>query len=251
MLLYFIPEAKALTPQVIADHCLAHLAGHTSQRETFRGPRGAGLLVSANTTPADLLAYDENKQTWSERFGLESLVGTWHDHPVRPESLLRDNPVAGQSIELIDGNKWIIPLLRQWRAGDDGMIVKCKLPCVMQQSPIDGRFVLGKVIPTYRQIWEQSLAIAEQILRQLSTDAKAEMEDADVDQFVIDLLAVNYRVDASIVSHLQLLTPELCGQIICAALDLDTLRHSLKNLYSRRLSGGMNTESGATLPTED
>lgn len=248
MLLYFVPEAKALTPQVIAAHGLQHLAGRASHRETFRGPRGSGLLVAENTVAAELLSYSATEQTWTERFGLDSLVGHWHAHPVTPLSVMREQTIDGPFVQLLDGQAWQIPLLRQWRPGDDVLVVDCKLPRVMEQSPSNGRFVLGSVIPRYRQLWEQSLEIAQQVLAQVSTSARAELDDDQVNQFVIDLLAVNYRVDASIVSHLQLLTPTHCGEIVCAALDLDTLRRSLKNLYSRRTSGGTNTGSGELPP---
>lgn len=250
-LLYFIPGAKALSPPVIAAHGLAHLSTGVGHVETYRGPRGAGLLVSDNRTPAELLRYDPDQQDWSERFGLDSLVGTWHDHKVTPQHLQRETLIQGQSIELLDGQQWTVPILRQWRDGDDQLVFKCLLPSVMQQSPSNGRFILGAVIPQYRQLWESSLVIAQQILIQLSTSAPVELEDESINQFAIDLLAANYRLDASVVSHLQLLTLEHCSEIVCAALDLATLRHSLKNLYRRRTSGGTNTESGnQPLPTD-
>lgn len=244
MLLYFLPEVKALTPEVLERHGLTHLDSRTS-RETYRGPGGqSGLLVGESTTPAELLSYHETQQTWSPRFGLDSLVGHWHQHPVTPAILARTNQIAGPSVTLLDGHAWQIPQLRQWRAGDDSLVVNSKLPCVMQQSPSNGRFILGAVVPQYRQLWESSLEIAQHLLSQLSAGTVAELDDDRVNHFVIDLLAVNYRIDASIVSHLQLLTPGHCGEIVCAALDLDTLRNSLKNLYSRRTSGGTNTGSG-------
>ena len=256
-LLYFVPGAKALSPPLIAAHGLSHLSSSVGNVETFRGPRGAGLLISDNRTPAELLRYDPELQDWSERFGLDSLVGTWRDHKVTPDYLQRETVIQGPSIELLDGHKWTVPILRQWRDGDEGLVVKCLLPSVMQQSASNGRFVLGSVIPKYRELWESSLVIAQMILTQLSTAAPVELEDGAINQFAIDLLAVNYRVDASVVSHLQLLTLEHCSEIVCASLDLATLRHSLKNLYRRRTSGGTNSESGnqppptaETIPTD-
>lgn len=249
MLLFFVPGAKALNAQVISDHGLSHLAGKASHRETFRGPNGAGLIIGDNTIPADLLAFSPDSQTWSERWGLQSMVGHWHDHPPTPDSLARKDQLPGQAIKLLDGHFWLVPLLRQWRDIDEQITVENKLPRVMQQSTTSGRFVLGPVVPQYRRIWETSLDLAQQILTQVSSGDSAALEDDQVNQFVIDLLAINYRIDASIVSHLQLLTPELCGSIVSTALDLDSLRRSLKNLYSRRTSGGTNSESGATPPT--
>lgn len=252
MLLYFLPGVQAVSKAALADHGLLELLGRTAERQTFAGPRGGGMLLADADIPAELLSYSADAQVWSERYGLDSLVGTWHDHPVSPSSLTRPQQIDGLELELLDGNRWLIPQLRQWRTGDADhqIITDCCLPRVMQQSAATGRFILGEVVPRYRQLWDRSLDIAQQIFGQLTSGESAQLDDDHVNQFVIDLLAINYHVDASTVSHLQLLTPDHCGQIVAAALDLATLRHSLKNLSRRRSSGGTNTESGATPPPE-
>lgn len=246
MLLFFIPEAKTASNALLEQHGLKFLDGRTT-RHTLKGPSGPGLLVADKSIAAGKLSYCES-QRWSPRYGVDSLVGTDPATPVTPQSLQRDNILTGESITLLDGQAWTIPLLREWRLGDT-LEVEGKLPRVMQQCPVTGRFVLGAVIPKYQSIWETSLAMANQILAQLQKTAEATLDDNQIHQFAIDLLAINYRLDASVVSHLQILTPELCGQIICAALDIETLRAHLKNLLSRRTSGGTNSKSGKQPPT--
>ncbi len=86
---------------------------------------------------------------------------------------------------------------------------------------------------------------------QLKGRDDAEMEWSRVFSFAVKVLAVNYRVDASVLSHLQVLAPDLAAEVVRIALDWDTLRAHLKNLLSRQHSGGTNTESGATQPTAE
>lgn len=249
-MLYFIPDAKAMSAGLLAEHGLDRLLIPSSHRETLRGPGGqAGLIVGDNTLPPDRLRYDEQKQTWSPRFGLTSLVGTHSDHPITPEKLARPQQLPGEEITLLDGRRWRVPLLRKWE-DDEQLCFRTELPRVVQQSPETGRFILGEVVPQYRSLWQRSLAIGQYMMEQLQHSKSAELDDDEIHQFACDLLAVNYRVDASVLSHLRLLTPELLGAILRSALDWDTLRAHLKNRLSRLTSGGTNTESGETLPTE-
>jgi hypothetical protein len=231
-MLYFVPNAKSLSASLRTEHGLDRLLASSQCRETFQGPDGPGLLIAEATAGADYLHYTADKQTWSKRFGYTSLVGTWDDQPITPAQLARPKLIEGEQIELLDGHRWQVPRLRQWR-DEDQLRWEHALPRVMQQSQTTGRFVLGSVIPKYRQLWETSLRIADSMFGQLQAADSAELEDSVVEQFACDLLAANYRVDASVISHLQLLTPELCGAVIRAGLDWETLRAAIKNRLSR------------------
>lgn len=250
-MLYFVPNAKSLSANLRTEHGLDRLLAKAQSRETYQGPAGAGLLIAESSANADYVHFDAAKQTWSPRFGFTSLVGTWNDKPITPDSLKREQLIDGESIELLDGHPWQVPRLRQWRDEDALIQFDNKLPRVMQQSLESGRFILGAVIPRYRQLWDASLQIAESMFAQLAQRDCAELEDTMVEQFACELLAANYRVDASVISHLQLFTPEITGAVIRAGLDWDTLRAHLKNRLRRRASGGMSSESGATPPIAD
>jgi hypothetical protein len=253
-MLYFIPAAKSLTKELRAEHGLDSLIDQPQHRETYSGPGGqAGIIVSdRSNVSAERLAYSPDSQTWSPRFGFPSLVGSWTDQAVTPSQLARQNQIAGESLKLLDGHSWIVPKLRAWHMQDtvETLRYSDQLPRRMVQSPITGQFVLGDVIPHYQSIWQQSLEIATSMFAQLSGAESVELDDDEVIAFCIGLLAVNYRVDSSVISHLGLFTPELTGAIIRAGLDWETLRAHLKNVLSRRISGGTNTEFGATPATE-
>ena len=62
----------------------------------------------------------------------------------------------------------------------------------------------------------------------MTATARASLTDNTIDHVVCDLLATNYHVDPSAISHPQLLTADHSSRIISAALDRDTLRASLK-----------------------
>lgn len=233
-MLYFVPNAKALTPEIRKEHGLDRLLDKCQVRETVDGPDGSGLLIADAAAAQDYIHYKRGEQSWSKRFGFTSWVGTWHDKPVHPDSLVRQPLIDGPRLQLLDGHEWQVPTLRRWIDSDAGVAFDVNLPRVMQRSQLTGRFVLGSVIPKYRELWEASLKIADTMFAQLAQSESVELDDAEVEQFVCSVLAANYRVDADVLSHLQVLTPDLCGAIVRAALDWDTLRAHLKNRLSRR-----------------
>ncbi len=247
MLIYYLPGERANRPGLLAEHGLDRLVASPHFRESMRGPggQGAGLLVADAAVVADRLRIDDS-QIWSPRFGFTSYVGHWPEHVPTPATLARDKQLPGDAIELLDGHAWTIPKLRAW-TDTDTLQFHCELPRVMQQSQESGKLVLTRVIPGYRALWEYSLVIGQSLFDQLSgleqRDA-AELDDSQAGQFSSDLLAVNYHVDASVISHLELLSPELWAEVVRAALDWGTLRHHLKNRLSRLNSGGTNTAPG-------
>lgn len=233
-MLYFVPNAKAITPEIRKEHGLDRLLDKFQFRETFNGPDGSGLLIADASFAPDYMHYEGQKQSWTKRFGLSSWIGTWIDRPVDPSALARQQLLDGPRLVLLDGHEWQVPTLRRWTEADAAVTFNTELPRVMQRSQTTGRFVLGSVIPKYRELWESSLKIADSMFAQLAQSESAELDDVEVEQFVCQVLAANYRVDADVISHLQVLTPDLCGAIVRAALDWDTLRAHLKNRLSRR-----------------
>ena len=249
--LFFVPGAQAVTAELLKEHGLDHLLGSVEHRHTFSGPPGgvAGLLIANNDCPVERLCFDDAKQTWSKRFGLTSLVGTWNDAPTSPAELVREKLLAGSDVKLLDGEHWHVPVLRRYRE-EAVLQFKCELPRVMQQCTETGKWILGNVVPKYKELWDESIAIASTLFQQLQGSTTAELEWKQVFDFAVKLLAVNYRVDASVLSHLQNLHPDIAGDIVQAALDWPSMRAHLKNELSRLTPGGSTSESGATRPTE-
>jgi hypothetical protein len=249
--LFFIPNVNAMSHDLIVEHGLDRIIGISYQsQQTFQGPGGVpGMLIASNDVPATRLRCTEAEQTWSKRYGFTSLVGTWNDALPTAEELRRETVLNGGDVQLLDGSSWHVPTLRAWRDGDNLLEYDIRLPRVLQQCADTGRWLVTKVVPQYAQLWDASINIAEKLLGQLRDQDSAALDYSDLFDFAVALLAVNYRVDASILSHLGVLQPDLAAQIARHALDWPTLETNLKNVLSRRLSGGTNTESGATPPT--
>lgn len=249
-LLFFIPGAQAVTAELLQQHGLTELLPTSRQsRSTMDGVDGVpGLLLASDKTSLDRLVVDKSKQSWSPRFGCSSMVGHWNDDPPTLDDFRRDQQHDGIAVKLLDGAEWLVPVLREWR---EDLSWAPTLPRVMQQCAKTGQFLLGAVVPQHRELWETSLQIAHELLEQLRTADAGHIDYARLFNFAIDVLRVNYRVDASIVSHLCLLTPELGATIVRAALDWESFRNHLKNAPSRLPPAvGTDTKSGATQQIE-
>jgi hypothetical protein len=250
--LYFLPGINAMSSEHLVAHSLDRVLGQSYQsQQTFRGPGGqSGIMICDASVPPDRMLWVPDEQVWTPRFGFTSLVGTWKDAPPTAAELQREQVLPGCSLKLLDDSDWEIPILRAWRDGDNLLEYDIRLPRVMQQCAETGRWLVTAVVPQYRQLWDTSMKIAEALFDQLRGNDSAELEWQDVFDFAVALLQVNYRIDSSLLSHMQVLQPTLAAEIARRALDWDTLRAHLKNALSRRLSGGTNSESGPMPPTE-
>lgn len=229
MFFVFMPNAKSLTPSLRAQHRLDEIlpASETVTREVVDSHHGPGLLCGWKTTQTDLLRISSEGQRWSNRWQYSSMIGTWESHPVLPTIIRRQNTLPGPSVTLLDGQQWTIPLLRSWHESDPLPRWTNELPRLLGQSTETGELTVGDVIPKYTELFDRSIRIADSLL---GGDA-GQMQDTDAQQFAIDLLSVNHHVDTSVVIHLQLLHAGLCGEIIRAALDLQTLSAALKKTH--------------------
>jgi hypothetical protein len=243
-MLYFLPGAKALHPGLLAQHGLDSLLASPQSRETSQGPDGAGLLVCDQQYKSSYLRHDSHQQSWSRRYGYDSQVGTWHDQPPDPSALAKPDQIDGGHVRLLDGNQWLIPTLRRWQCDETNIEYRCMLPRVMRQSPDTGDYILDQVIPHYRELWDTACTIADELFAQLQESTTAHVPYDEFIAFAHRLLAVNYRVDPSVISHLGLLSQDIAETIIGIALDWDTLRDHLKKELGRRASGGTTSAAG-------
>lgn len=238
-ILIYIPTAKALTAELAQAHNLGGLFSARSFREVQIGPEGQGLVIAPNDTDPDLITYNADRQRWSKRFGCSSYVGHWNDRP-QPTAgdLAKPNQLPGVPVQLLDGKPWTVPVLRAWHDGDVPTM-SIRLPRIIQQNPETGNLVLGPVVPTYQQIWDRSLQVFS-----LMCGQQGAIDNQSANMFALELLQINYWVDTSVLSHLGLLTEDICGDVIKAALDMKTFEGYLKNQLSRSESSGTTSDSG-------
>jgi hypothetical protein len=143
--------------------------------------------------------------------------------PPGPEHLVRDEPIEGHPVTLADGHSWTVPIIRSVMHGS-------QLP---QQLVLDER---GQWTATPLEIYARHEADAERIWQHVMAEAEAEADEhgeqleqpepIDFDELmriVIDTLAINYRIDKTIVSALGLLTTDHPWRIARAMIDWPSL----------------------------
>ena len=243
-MLYFIEELHSANQETLKKHGLDRLLPNNfSTRECGKGP-GNKRGIAVGDPEFGKILYNDANQSWSPRFGFPGTYVGVNCNPVTPAQLARDKQVSGPMVELLDGNKWMVPQLREWREGDAEIpfVYECKLPTVLKQSPTTGAFVSGPVTPSYRELWEESLAISEDMAKR-SKNSRYEIDSDRLDRFVAGLLSVNYRVSAAEIGLLGLIDVNLYRDIIWAALDWGTLMELAKNAEGRAKESGQELQT--------
>lgn len=255
--LYFIDHEKGVSPGLLDKHGLGPVIDSARSRQILRdGPGGQPGLLVGQDGPGDF-RHVATEQTWVPRFGYPgTYVGIWNDHRPTAAELKRNEMVAGLKVQMLDGDKWIVPLLREWREQDESVVYRVALPCVLQRCQQTGAFVEGDVILTFRDLWHRSCAIADDLLAQ-GKEGHVTLESIEFDRFVSGLLAVNYRVTGDEIGLLGLLNNELYREVLFAALDWHRLMALLGNLQRRLGTAGTEESSsdssfgnGETQPIE-
>ncbi len=258
-MLYYIDNENACSDELLAKHGLTDLVPSPGGRQFLGGGPGEkpGYVLHDNSfggTPR----YEKEKQVWVPRFGFPgTYVGYWKDSPPGPNELKREKIVAGQPVELLDGQRWVVPLLREWREQDDQIPFEIKLPRVLSRDEDTGRLVMGDVVRPFRDLWQNSCAIADELLEQFK-GGKVVIDTDQLDSFVAALLGLNYRVSLDEIGLLGLLDFARYHEIVLCALDWHRLRELLGNLQRRLDTAGddqastfNSTDSGETQLTAD
>lgn len=255
MILYFLPDVHSWTSDTPSQFGLDRVIDSApTRRETHDGPSGGpGMLIGLDRDHPERIAYRKDEQTWVRRFGSEAWMGFYTDTPPGPLDLERPHQVDGPTLRLSDDSEWVIPRLRLFdqSEGAESLTWRVMLEQSIDQDPETGRLILGQVVRKYAEIWDKATPIADSIEAQILQGKNATIADDVYEQFPADLLNLNYRIDLPEIAMLRLLSTVTIRRITQLALDIDTLRRNLGNLHRRVIrSGTLNTESGATPPTE-
>jgi hypothetical protein len=149
-------------------------------------------------------------------------VGIDRDRPPRPEDLERKEVFCGHTVPLRDRQGWTVPtavrLPHTHGLGEDGQYCR-----VIQER--------------FADFWKRSEAYARELLTLLRqvvllsqrpgtkpTDTlRADFDIADTFAFAVEALAINYRINAEIVTQLDLLDDAGLLDVVKATVDLPTL----------------------------
>lgn len=249
---YFLPDRTSEpTPADVRRAGLGHILdgeGATS-REAQSGPAGRrGFIVGS--APPDVptsFKYLPDAQTWTEGPDGAYWIGYSTAERPTPADLVRRRPVRGESVRLLDGNEWIIPVAVSIASG----------------STLPKRLVLG---PDKKSWHTESLPEFMQLCG-LADDVYALMESA-VDRphpaatygekgeigykfdwgmnIALAGLAVNYKLGPMEVSILGLLGDGELSTILQTLIDLRAYKEMVRAEEAKlRASGSANTSAGS------
>lgn len=114
------PITTELVRQLELSHAFAGVPMHGRiAGRTPSGGVGTIMCEQSRLEPFDM-AYRPDVQVWRKRPGDECVyVGYWKESPPTPSDLARHKQLAGDTIQLADGNKWQVPRF-WWHAAKDG-----------------------------------------------------------------------------------------------------------------------------------
>lgn len=250
-LLYFLEKARSVDADKVAELGLSGSIERPVSRECFKGPGGPGGAVFADRSVDAGLRMDLDNQIWHERYG-GLWVGFEAERRPKPADLQRPRMIDGEMLELWDGNRWQIPVIREWRISDgDGPPIACRANVPQSLSRDEsGDWILGDVVPPYRRIWDRTADAFEYIFGSLSDDGIAAMSDLDAMDFAIEILAVNYRLDYHSVSALALVDFGRAAEVVRIAIGAASFEAAVKNVAGRKATETSNSDSGAERPTQ-
>lgn len=226
--LYFLPDVREGSPvdeALLAKFGLSHIRDHKDQALHARGvvANGPGGLRGVVVGAGDRWSTEEVKQRpeieWVKfpkpHAEKQAWLG-WLSLP-KPQDLARAHQLPGETLTLADGEKWLVPIARDFE-GD------CKLPIAYDVDEETGEWVPTKVRREYQAIWRHANAYK---MARLEAQLKAIAEKQDTFQFDIpdghgllaDSLAVNYRVSQRELATLGLLVTGAIAQVAEVLID--------------------------------
>ena len=252
---YFVEGRKHINAADLFSFGLANSIRRPTSRECIANtPSGAPGCVFLESQSGRVPRMDIASQHWVKRPG-GLWIGWEKDAPPTPEQLTRESQLAGKSIELADSATWQVPMLREWRLNDTDappIVYMIKVPRLLECNE-ENKWVEGDVVAGYRSIWDRSKQVFDAMI--LGVQSEVELDDSELINFAVDLLAVNYRVGIHEVSALGLLTIPLAREVIRAGIDADgyemALESHTKNVLSRSEPAESNAGYGAERLTTD
>lgn len=192
---YALLESRGLLP-IFGD--VTDLQAELSIQEMpGSGPGGTSGTMLVPLVPGGeppvRLGYFPERQDWHQ-IGDSYWLGIDREFPPMPVELARRKTVGGYWMELGDGQMWAIPILRRPDASTE-------LPCSFGWDS-GGRFQ-EMVRGEHRQLWEDTGEIVEWFLSKQINDIQ--FVKANLPRIVdwcVRILAVNYRFDRALQTHL-------------------------------------------------
>lgn len=228
--LYFLPHLQWNRDQslstirlILRERGLAEVFSDVPQEQVCvavlngRGPGDlSGTIIAYQTFAGDVprrLGYYANEQRWMPvGDGTQCWIGIDTDEPPKPEDLRRRKEHSGYTLELGDGNRYSVPVIRR-PDGSTGL-------------PTDLYFdAVGKLCepikPAYERYWEASKEVSEWFFG----DTQPEVIDtAKAFRLAVDALGINYRFGMQEQNALRLIDKENFITLLMLTIDWPAVR---------------------------
>lgn len=253
--LYFIPGRQSIDRAAIESLGLGdRIDRHDVGLIYANGPDGGAGLVICQSSEDNSPRVDMARQVWraAPKRGADVApywIGYWQDRKPCEANLRRPKMLAGQSIELRDGEKWMVPRLVQFNEGTalHGITYSVRLPQVLDVDD-SGELVTGQIDPRYQELWDEGWRAHQSLTMQAEAAGVASMTITESIKFATRLLGWNYRVTPVEIAMLGLFDDALPIQVVCSAIDNDTFWAAVKNQAGRSAVTTTDSHSGVERP---
>lgn len=225
--LYFLPhvawqrgQSLSLTRSIIREAGLADIFSDVSADDVGFNPlagRGPGdlsgsIIYWCDRDPPRRMGYYPAEQTWhAVGDGKQLWIGIDTDSPPKPEEMKRRLLHGGYDLELGDGNKWAIPVVRR----TDGTT---NLPTDMV---FDAAGKLQEPLkPAYQQYWEASAEVCQWFFGESETGP----DKAQALRLAVGVLGLNYRYGINEQAALRLIDATNFLALLALSVDLPRVR---------------------------
>lgn len=253
--LYFIPKLQSIDRAAIESLGLGNrIDKHDVGIVHANGPSGGPGVVICESSIENSPRVVNGHQVWRaapKRGAAEApyWVGYWKDRKPTEQNLRRPKMLGGPSIEMRDGEKWMVPRLVQFNDGSmtQGITYSVRLPQVLDVDD-DGELVTGRIDPRYQDLWDEGWRAHQSLTMQAEAAGVASMTVNESIRFASRLLGWNYRVTAVEIAVLSLFDDALPIQIVCSAIDNEAFWAAVKNQAGRSVVTTTDSLSGVERP---
>ena len=224
-MLYFYPNKDELSREDIEAVGLGYAIDKSPAVVQAIGTGTPAKTTGSTFANSGMPKMNMANQTWVKMVGTKKLLDAelWCGYETRPtpEDLKRESMIAGNEVTLADGNKWMIPLVRDVEGST-------RLPQFLAPSATcDGSWSVEGMADKHRRLWDGCGVFMEFALNSMTDEGNVEFEWDDLLDVAADLLSANYRVSKDEIGSLQLCSVNNAIDILKSAVDWTELENRI------------------------
>lgn len=207
------------------------------------GPNGRAGWIFGGPTYDHLpqrYGYYPDLQTWHQIPNSEIWIGYLNAAMPNEQCLRRSKMIPGQSVKLLNGESWQIPIARSWNEKGEFTV---ELPRLVGMNHAGQIVATNEVVPEYRQLYELACKIYDTMSESLDDNGDGELTINFEDCFKI--FETNYLMSAIEVTVLKLISTENSWELAQAIIDLN----SHPSLKKKLVPGTSSSNDGPTVET--